>query len=164
MEGNELSRLIERLKGSFLTRAEGVAACRVYTSVDLTIATATTTALLWNTELNNAAGMHSTSVNSSRMTIQTPGWYEFGASLEWESNAVGNRYIFFTLTGTVISTDAKVAFANMTHSAGSGYWCSATDYVECKVYQNSGGALKVRNAAGAVFSGMSANFWCAKKP
>jgi hypothetical protein len=57
------------------TGTAAVNACRVFHSVDQNVSSGSATELLFNSEVFDTAGMHSTSLNTSRITIVTAGTY-----------------------------------------------------------------------------------------
>jgi len=129
--------------------AEG---CYLYMSAAQSIPDTSATALLWDSELYDTDGMHSTASNTDRITCQTAGRYMFLATIYWSGGgAAGLRQTVFTQNGAEGAwcmrmeqfgianavTQTIVAFANM----------SVGDYVGVEVYQTSG-APKDAGAAG----------------
>lgn len=117
--------------------------CRVYNDAIIVIADVTVTALTFNQERFDPFAMHSTSANTSRITIPISGRYAFGGHVRWDTNTTGIRLLFIRVNGaTVIASNVL--------SAGSGgvfgtddsittmYEMAKDDYVELCVYQNSG--------------------------
>lgn len=124
-------------------------ACRVYHNANQSITTSGTSQILvFNSERYDTDAMHSTSVNTSRITFNTPGLYVVTASVEFAANATGERNLELLLNGTTfIALDGRRAQA-----AGSTYCTietqykfAATNYVEIRALQSSGGALNVNN-------------------
>lgn len=132
---------------------------RVYNSAALTIANNTPTALTFNSERFDIAGMHSTSSNTSRLTVPTGcgGKYRIGAHIQWASNASGNRAVWLYANGaTVCAVEEKTPFsgAAISMSVSTLWTLAAGDYVEVYVQQTSGGSLNVN-----VASAYSPEFW-----
>lgn len=132
-----------------VTTAKVVASgCDLTHSVSQSIANTTLQALVFDTEAHDTASYHSTSSNTSRITVPTAGTYLFLANASFDVNATGVRFIWFVKNGA--STQRiGLAYAPATTGETPGLHSatvlklSATDYVEAYVYQNSGGALNV---------------------
>lgn len=117
-----------------------------YNSAAQSIATATATALTMDSERYDVGGCHSTSSNTSRLTVPSGagGVYAIGASVKWtNSSTSGFRQLALRLNGAttiaVIEGDGTTNETALTISKD--YKLSATDYVEAVVYQTSGGLL-----------------------
>jgi hypothetical protein len=122
--------------------------CFVYNSANISIATSgTVQALTFDTELEDTGGMHSTSVNTSRITIPTGGngWYRFGGCVRFAANATGYREVKIRANGAtdlVVQRTQNHGGADTCRVAVHGeYPLVATDYIELVVTQSSGGAL-----------------------
>lgn len=121
---------------------------RVYNSGDLTISNGTTTTLTFDSERYDTDTIHSTASNTGRLTATTAGKYVIVVSIRWAANATGVRLLQLRLNGTtLIGYVGQNAISAGTHDMNlvSIYNMSATDYVEARVYQNSGGNLAVAN-------------------
>lgn len=117
---------------------------RVYNNAVQSIADNTITTITFNSERFDTDSMHSTSVNTSRLTCNTAGVYMIGAHIGIASNATGIRNVYIYLNGTTyiainiapaVNGDASI------YSVSTLYELAATDYVELRVYQNSTGSL-----------------------
>lgn len=124
-------------------------ACRVLNSVDITgIVTNTQTRLTFDTELYDTDTMHSTSVNTGRITFNTAGLYAVGSSVTFGVSATGDRTLSLLKAGTTIVAEADIA-PNPTGGRGTGvvvatiYKFAAAEWVEVWATQNSGGNLSV---------------------
>ena len=73
---------------------------RVYNSAAQSITTSSATALTFDTERYDTDTIHSTSVNTSRLTCITAGIYIISGQMEFASNTVGLREVFIQLNGT----------------------------------------------------------------
>ena len=119
-----------------------------------TLTTATTTALTWTTGTDRDGG-HSNSVNPTRYTAQTPGYYDLSADVEFASSATGTRLAYFQVTtgannpggagnttafGLKCTTPAGGTPARLSIGMLSPY-LYLLDYLEVYAYQNSGGGL-----------------------
>jgi len=77
--------------------------CRLTNSANISITTSgTAQALTFDTETYDVNGMHSTSVNTSRITVPSDGagTYHITASVRFANNATGFREIQFRINGT----------------------------------------------------------------
>ena len=133
--------------------------CRVYKSTATSIATATATALTFNSERYDVGGCHSTSSNTGRLTVPSgeAGKYLAGFHGSWDVNGTGYRQAYIRLNGTtIIGVDTKMAVtgAGTEHSVVTEYALVAGDYLEVVVTQTSGGALNMESA-----SAYSPEFW-----
>ena len=124
--------------------------CRVYDSGAQSIAHNTWTALTFNSERYDAFGMHSTSSNTSRITIQRAGKYAFKGHVEFAASAIGVRNIAVRING---STFIGVQGENTTSatvvrlSVAADWDMAVNDYAELVVIQNTGGAINVNASA-----------------
>lgn len=135
--------------------------CRVYNSAAISITTSgADQALTFNSERFDADTMHSTSVNTGRITFTTAGTYDVGCAVGFAGHATGRRTVRLRVNGTtVIAVDERPAVSsgipdNTAIVLSTMYAFSAGDYVEVVVQQTSGGALNVFSA-----SAYSPEFW-----
>lgn len=115
--------------------------------------------VLWDSEISDTAGMHSTGVNPGRITIPTggDGVYQINVKIDWYSNTTGKRRIhllyydasdvlldsaIFHVTGQ--TGDVTYGF---THGASHSYPLVATNYIRVSVAQTSTGALNFQGGA-----------------
>jgi hypothetical protein len=132
------------------------AKAQVYHSTTQSLLNATYTAILFDSEDHDTFGMHSTSVNTSRLTIPAggDGIYLVGGAVFYDGNATGVRVARLRKNGTTDIGSATLVAAVLS-GTGAGPIVQATclaslvagDYVELLGYQDSGGALNVGNAA-----------------
>ena len=120
--------------------------CRVFNSAAQTIATATTTALIFNSETFDTNGFHDNTTNNTRITIPAgySGKYLIQGSTRYNPNVTGRREITITLNGGgSIATGEFTPSASTFMSTPNFTIASLTagDYVELKTYQDSGGNL-----------------------
>src|SRR3990167_3269632 len=59
------------------------------------------TDVLWNSEHFDERGLHSTSVNTNRITIAKPGKYFVHTGIKWELSSIGTRLVFILVNGTI---------------------------------------------------------------
>jgi len=120
------------------------AGCRIYNSGLLTVPNNTATEITFDSELYDTDGYHSTSTNTSRITVPAgkAGYYLITADAEWGSNASGAREIFIRKNGSL--TNGNNAYQNFS-SGGFDMKCShliyldVGDYVSLYAFQTSGG-------------------------
>jgi hypothetical protein len=115
--------------------------CRVFNSTTQTINNATVTTLTFDSEVFDTSSFHSTSTNTSRITIPTGlgGYYALQASIYFSiGNGAGTRGLAITKNGTRIfgmdisgQTDQTLNFGNIASLV-------AGDYLEFTAYQTSG--------------------------
>ena len=101
-----------------------------------------------NTEAKDTDAAHSTSTNTGRVTIVTPGDYLFEAVIEWQANTTGVRGAKLVENG---ATDhfgelfpASTTGAHRTTITALITGLAAADYVQPYGYQNSGGTLTMQ--------------------
>lgn len=125
---------------------------RVYHDADQSVSDSTMTALAFNSERFDTDSMHDVSTNNSRLTANTPGYYQITACVRWEANANGLRLIRIRLNGTTdlagvheINLSADILDQVVTTL----WYMEEGDYVECTAYQTSGAPLNVQIPSGA---------------
>ena len=146
---------------SWATPAGGTPAfvgCSLTKSANQSISTATATAVTWDTELKDTDAFHSTSSNTSRITIPAgkAGMYLVTGQLSFASNSTGLRNCEIKKNGVGYFIPWVSPATNGDWSAGSIsniIELAETDYIELFAYQNSGGNLNINGGAtyGAVF-------------
>lgn len=126
---------------SYLDRA------KVYHNTTQTVANGTLTPLAFNAERFDAAGLHSTSVNTTRITAVKTGLYLMGGGWEMDANATGYRQIGLRTNGTsmlALSTTDAVAGGDVTQmSISTINMMTAGDYIELTAQQTSGGTRTI---------------------
>ena len=122
-------------------------AAHVYNSADETLATATDTALTFDSEREDTDAFHSTSSNTSRLVAPVAGRYVLTVTVRFASNSTGYRMVYFKINGTTfipgVQTANAISGAVTTLTASASYRFAANDYVEVYAFQNSGGNLAV---------------------
>lgn len=96
---------------------------------------------------------HSPSVDPTRFTITTAGWYMLFGFAQFAANATGSRELYFRFTRSAVTTYLQVADARPAQasqpiriSIAAPFELQAADYVEMVVYQSSGGGLVLQDA------------------
>jgi hypothetical protein len=129
--------------GSSSAKAVGL-----YKSGSQSTSNATFTAITFDSEDYDTSSFHSTSSNTSRVTIPTGlgGYYQINSGARWSDNTTGVRVVAIYKNGSL--------WARYTSTAGIGTGSinlfmpiimnlAAADYIEVFAYQNSGGSLNV---------------------
>jgi hypothetical protein len=125
-------------------------ACRVYHNANQSIAATTETTLAFNSERFDTAALHDTVTNNGRITIPTAGLYVVSVSVEWAAGTgAWQGYVNLRVDGaTTIASDRRLFVTGGTgaHAFATIYKFTAAQYVEVRVWQNSG-TLNVVTAA-----------------
>lgn len=123
--------------------------CSLSNTGNYTIATGAITALTFDSELFDTDNYHSTSSNTSRITIPSgkAGKYVICVVTYFESNATGARAAYIRKNGANINFVQGGYTASGTLAAGLTISVTADlavgDYIEAAVFQSSGGNLTV---------------------
>lgn len=137
----------------------GVPAAKAYRTAVQAIPNATWTAVAFDAssaELYDTDSIHDPTSSSSRFTIKTPGLYSIAASVDWNANGTGIRFVEIRKNGLALSEMADYSVAgNATAGANrmqvtTQLILAAGDYIELMVHQTSGGALDL--AAGSALA------------
>jgi len=126
---------------------------RAYHDANQSISNATATVLSFNQERWDTDAYHDLLTNNSRLTVPSgqDGKYIIAAHASFGSHATGFRRLDLLVNGSTLIFRAQ--YAPTTDEAGMTattiYNLSATDYVEMRVYQNSGGSLNIISQANA---------------
>lgn len=147
-----LRQIFTDIDADLKTYANTPYAARVYNAANISVANATGTALTFNSERRDDGSLHSTSVNTDRLTAPVTGWYMLWGNVEFAVNATGFRTVSFRVGATPDIYGAEQAAAVAGDTTIIGATClihlTAGDYVRLFVYQTSGGALNVIYTAG----------------
>lgn len=125
-------------------------------TVSQSIPNTTWTMVTFTTEDIDRDNGHSTTTNTSRYVVQTPGWYMLSGRVAFPNNGSGIRYVGWWVNGTEISTLTFPALAGPANLPAETrlVYLNINDYVELGCYQNSGGALSLGNST-AEYSSMT---------
>lgn len=123
-------------------------------SASQSISNNTATLVTWNTETYDTDGFHDTSTNTDRITIPAgkDGYYLITCIVQWDTiNINGNAYASLSKNGTqqIVSWNIPSTTAGICSHAL--VWVGnlvATDYIQIKVFQNSGSAVSINNGSG----------------
>lgn len=127
--------------------------CKVTRTATQSISTASITAVQWDSESGgwDTATMHDNSTNNTRITVPTTGKWLLQASIVFAASGSGTeRYAEFYLNATTRLEGSDFAFSGSTNTFGMIQMTAsltASDYVEVRVYQDSGGALNILQSA-----------------
>ena len=124
----------------------------VYNSAYISIPNNTDTVLTFNTENFDTNSYHSTSTNTSRLTVPSTGKYLITVTIGFSNNTTGYRYAILKKNGST-----NVGQIGINPSPNGTYdtqlsnsivvEATASDYFEVQVFQNSGGALNAGTLA-----------------
>lgn len=124
-----------------------IPAARVYNSANISHSSSGSwQALTFNSERYDNDTIHSTSSNTGRLTATTAGVYSITGHIQFDANATGVRGLELRVNGsTIIAQDLRASFATfgVVATISAHYKLAATDYVELRAYQNSGGSLNM---------------------
>ncbi len=116
-----------------------------------TIANGTNTQLAMDTEIVDRDNGHSTSTNNSRYTSQTAGWYLLTGVCPWTTNANQKRELSLLYNGGITETHGSAMGGNaggyVSPTTTGRLYLAVGDYVELRVFQNSGGSLDTNAGA-----------------
>jgi hypothetical protein len=124
--------------------------CSVYNSAAQTISNAVLTAITFNSENFDTDGFHSTSSNTSRITVPSGkgGYYLLVANTNWVQNANNQRNNYFYKNGAKIYQQDFEQGGSLVYP-GFGYSVitegAVGDYFEWYVLQDTGGNLNFRS-------------------
>ena len=138
---------------TIVSQVKGLFRCSAYNSTTQSVNDSAQTALTFDTEDYDVGAMHSTSVNTSRMTIPTggTGLYLVTANTSYAANAGSDRLITIYKNGSAWRKGPMFTPFNGTSAqTGLGVTAfmqlSAADYIEIFVFQGTGGALNFGSA------------------
>jgi hypothetical protein len=116
---------------------------RVYHTANQSISHATGTELAFNSERYDSNAFHSTSSNNSRLTVPTGlgGKYLISANVKWTAGTGYRELALRRNAATLIAVDSREAAPTYGtyQELTTLYQLDAADYVEARVYQESGG-------------------------
>jgi len=122
----------------------------IYNNASQSISNATWTVLNFNSENFDTDAFHSTSTNTSRITIPSGknGKYLVTMKGHFAGNSTGDRYVSLAKNGASAGAWRLSAVSGASIGFGQSVVMDlvATDYLQLEVYQDSGGSL---NAVGA---------------
>lgn len=125
-----------------------------------TINDSTWTTVTFDTEDWDTDTMHSTVSNTGRLTATTAGTYISGCGIAWDTNTTGRRAMRILANG---STDqgrimAAAGASTLTQQVTGHIQLTAAQYIECQVWQDSGGARTIVRDGG-----VTPKFWMTRR-
>jgi hypothetical protein len=137
--------------------------CRLYKTANQTMTTGTWTTITYDAESFDTNGFHSTSSNTSRITIPSgkAGYYLINARINIDANATGARLGRFTVNTNELFAGIEVAGSS---AAGCKYTLSTIqnlavgDYVEFLCLHNTGSNLDFVGNSGAAHNEFSVQY------
>jgi hypothetical protein len=118
--------------------------CLVYQTATSSTTSGSTSVITFDTEQYDTDTMHSTSVNTGRITATTTGLYTVYGQVCMASNATGTRTLSLVKNGATTLANARlhtVIATNAYTDLEVDVQMTAGDYVELNMLQTSGGAL-----------------------
>lgn len=124
---------------------------RVYGTADVGIGTGAWTSLLFAAERYDNATLHGTT-NTNRITFNRAGPALIGAGVRFAAGTAGQRGLRIYVNGATsiaeVYEDAPIgATTTWRRTITTAYYAGSGDYVECQVWQTSGGTLNVTYVA-----------------
>jgi hypothetical protein len=122
------------------------AVCQVRQIVAQSLSTGAYTPVTYTAEDVDSTGMHSTTVNTSRLTAVYPGWYGASSATSHTANATGRRGGRWQTNGAALNASAilipavaavAIIYPGRTMQA----FLNVGDYLEYASFQDSGGGL-----------------------
>ena len=129
--------------------ASGTIGVHAYRDAAQSIATATETALAFNSERFDTDGIHDTAVNNSRLTCVTPGKYLVIGKAAFAAHATGYRLLRVRLGGaTFVAAASSVGDAAVIRylDVSTVYEFAAGNYIELMATHTSGAPLNIELA------------------
>lgn len=130
-------------------------AVRTSTSQSIPNAQAGATAITFPTERGDTSSMHTIASDATKLVAPIDGVYSVTGTVRWDGDAVNARTTYIQHTPqsasqyqiAVESDEAfQIGFTAVDQSVAGTVFMSAGDYVELRVYQNSGGVITVLSA------------------
>jgi hypothetical protein len=164
---NTNTRLAVGSSGQVLTVAGGVptwatpasptttfSGCLLTRTSDLSVSNSTDTVIPWQAETFDTDGFHSTSTNTSRVTIPAgkAGYYLFTFSGFYDNGTIANSdRIRFWKNGTAVLSVQETAQLQKGMVLSTIMNLAVADYVEAVAFQNTGGTT-------TIYSGIESHF------
>ncbi len=127
---------------------------KVSVAANQAIATATVTAVTWDSPADYDTSVFYAAGQPTRLTAPAAGTYSVAMAAQFDVNAVGIRVFAITHNGTIVA--AMNDIGNAAWYVGGVVTAdvpmAAGDYVEAVVYQSSGGNLNIVNIYPITFS------------
>jgi hypothetical protein len=127
--------------------------CRVTRASAQTIPTSSIQSINWDSEDYDTGTLHDVSTNNERLVLKAIGKWRITLHVAWDANATGARRISIRLNGSAaiaqVEQQAVSSSGEVTAMCVTTEWkaTAITDYVEARVWQNSGSGLNVGTTA-----------------
>lgn len=125
--------------------------CLLTNSANITLANNTTVTLTWDQEVLDSNAFHSTSTNTSRITIPAgkAGKYLVTSKVQYSSNSSGRRIVQIIKNGANLwdFESADPGSSELQLQGVAIIDLAVGDYVETTAWQNSGSSLSAQNAS-----------------
>lgn len=148
LKGGTTGQVLAKASGtdldfSWTTPSSGASfkGARVYASGTQSFSNASAAAFTWDSESYDTNSFHSTSTNTSRLTVPTTGYYLIASKIMWASNSTTSRISELKKNGTGVSYLETGADDVTALELTDILYATAGDYFELFGYQNSGGTL-----------------------
>jgi hypothetical protein len=133
---------------SWVTPAGGsFVGVRTTKSASQTVSNTTLTTITWDVETYDTSAIHDNATNNSRFTVPagSTGYWHFDCNLSY-SGASGGSSMRIVKNGTTLmgGEDQIVSGAYYQGRIQGNFYLSATDYLEIKIFQFTGGNVDVR--------------------
>lgn len=126
---------------TFLANPPTVRAGRATTQ---SINTSSETAVAWTSEDWDSTGaMHDLVTNNDRLIAPVAGKYWVEVHIEWQSSSTGRRIINVYKNVGIVQSDHRVSTNESAMGLTFPVSMAANDYVQARVFQDSGGALTI---------------------
>lgn len=130
--------------------------CFIRRDTNQSIANVTFTAILWDTEIHDALGMHDQVTNTDRVTVPVgkSGYYQVNVGVLWAINGSGVRRIYVQKNGVTVLTNQVAALSasyGASNAASVVLSLVAGDYVSVGCYQDCGVALNLVDTSLGLF-------------
>jgi len=136
---------------------------RVYNSAAIATVSGVAKFLTFDSEDYDLSGMHSTTVNTGRLTVVRAGRHQFGAIVLWTASNVTERQLYIYKNGNPVAAQINQAGSTGAAAQQVNYEgdCVVGDYFEVVVQQFTTAANNVQAVAG--YSPAFWGRWCPKE-
>lgn len=120
-----------------------IPAARATKTAPETIGSGISTALTFDAEAFDTAGLHDTAVANDRLTAPVAGIYQVSAGLSWAGVGFGTRELALDVSGTCCFASSNDA-GGLRQNVSDLLKLAAGDFVVARVFQDSGGVVDAR--------------------
>lgn len=143
------SDVVAHLAENAIDAHAAIPACRVYHSVNQSIASGVLTALAFNSERFDTDTIHDPVTNNSRLTCKTAGIYYVFGNISWATNlTTGTRGLYIRANGTgyiavVQGNPTTEAGKNTIQNINCIVQLAVNEYLELMAFQSQGASVDV---------------------